>query len=162
MICPGCRATLSLRRLRSISVEHRWGKRLRLELSVSLQWVPHSFASGRLRDVSLSGAYIEGVPVLPLWTEIYVHLDGIGCGECSAVKAYVIRNEPGGIAVEWSDFAPREVHRLIGDASVPKKRESARDELNSFDFFSRHARDPLQRSDFPPASAVQGLSAALP
>jgi hypothetical protein len=145
-----------------MNVEHRWGKRIPLDLSVSLQWGPHSLASGRLRNVSLSGAYVEGLPLLPVWTEVYVHLDGIGCGECSPVKAYVIRNEPGGLAVEWSEFAPNGVHRLIGEATVTARRESARDELDSVGFLSRHARDPLQRSDLPPASAVQGLSAALP
>ena len=50
-------------------MEHRWGKRVPTDLKVRLEWRPDGLAIGRLRDFSLSGAYVEGVPPLPQWTE---------------------------------------------------------------------------------------------
>lgn len=84
-------------------------------LEVGIDWRTRTVAVGRLRDLSLSGAYVEGVPSLPLWSEVYVEFSGIWREPVQAnrAKGYVVRNEPGGFAVEWCEFAPREVLRLV-------------------------------------------------
>ena len=43
-------------------MEHRWGQRLAVDRVVRFEAPPQAPTTGRLRDVSLSGAYVEGVP----------------------------------------------------------------------------------------------------
>ena len=38
------------------------------------------------------------------------------------MKGYVIRSEPAGLAVEWREFAPQEVRRLVGDPAIVSRR----------------------------------------
>ncbi len=148
-------------------MEHRWGKRIPTQLSVRLRWRPDSFAVGRLRDVSLSGGFVEGVPSrLSAWTEVHVQIEQVGFhgGECRPVRGYVVRSEATGVAVEWCEFAPPEIRSLIDGAAgftTHAQVQAAREGLQS-GFFSRQVRDPLQRSDPPSAGAVQGFEAALP
>jgi hypothetical protein len=103
-------------------VEHRWGKRVPLELTVTLDWGMSKGVVGRLRDVSVSGVYIEGGRLIPLWAEVDVEFQGLTGkqGEWDRVKGCVVRSEPDGVAVEWADFAPRAVRRVVAafDRSV--------------------------------------------
>lgn len=136
-------------------MEHRWGKRVPLDLTVTLDWGVSKGLAGHLRDVSLSGGYIEGVRLIPLWAGVYVELQGLTGkqGEWDRVKGYVVRSEPNGVALEWADFAPRAVRRLVAafDRSVIAA-VNARKEYSSSDdgvcasrsrLFSRQVRDPL-------------------
>jgi hypothetical protein len=153
-------------------VEHRWGKRVSLDLTVTLDWGVSKGLAGRLRDVSLSGGYIQRVRLIPLWAEVYVELQGLTGtqGESDRVKGYVVRSEPNGVALEWADFAPRAVRRIVAAfdgsaiAAVNARKEYSRsdDGVCVSRFFSRQVRDPLQCSDLPPASTVQGLRTAPP
>ena len=101
--------------LEGITVEHRWGKRVPLDLMVTLDWGVAKGVAGRLRDASLSGGYVEGVRLIPLWAEVCVDFPGV-CGSQAAsnrVTGNVVRSEPDGIAVEWTEFAPPAVRRII-------------------------------------------------
>lgn len=96
-------------------MEHRWGFRNLLDMSVSLEGFPNLLALARLRNVSSSGAYIETGAAPPLDSRVLVEL---GCradpggGRCR-VPAYVIRRDERGIGVEWCEFAPQPVLTLI-------------------------------------------------
>lgn len=100
-------------------------------------WRPDSCALGRLRDVSLSGGFVEGVPSrLPAWTEVYVQLGQMGFhgSECTPVKGYVVRSEATGVALEWCEFAPPEIRSLIDRApgfTTPAEVQAAREGLQS-------------------------------
>jgi hypothetical protein len=76
---------------------------------------PHAPTTGRLRDVSLSGAYVEGVPFLPILSQVTLDLERLE-GDRRAlnrVAAHVVRNETGGVGLEWDEFAPEAVRTLI-------------------------------------------------
>src|SRR5579872_4155884 len=74
-------------------MEHRWGERHVIERMVSLR------AGGwrvlaRLRNMSSSGAYLQ-------------------CAVPSANVAHIVRRTSDGIGVEWGEFAPRSVMRML-------------------------------------------------
>lgn len=96
-------------------MEHRWGTRQLLDVSVGLEGLP-SFA--RLRNVSSSGAYLETRASPALDSRVLLELRcGLGRdgGRCR-VAAYVVRRDERGIGVEWCEFAPQPVLALITSA----------------------------------------------
>lgn len=99
-------------------MEHRWGIRHPLELSVRLEGLPNLLTFARLRNVSSSGAYIETRAAPALDSRIWVELglrSGSGEGR-RRILAYVVRRDERGIGLEWSEFAPRAVLALMTTA----------------------------------------------
>lgn len=100
-------------------MEHRWGRRVAtsvvVRLEVRLDARPGVLTSGRLRNASLSGGYVEGVAPLPVMTCVHVELEwGSGKREKTGrVRAHVVRSDSGGLGVEWADFAPAAIRTLI-------------------------------------------------
>lgn len=96
-------------------MEHRWGLRREIDRAVHL-WTPTGVAAaGRLRNISISGAFVVStLPALPM-TPVRINVKPLtGEGKVNLVlAAQVIRCEPDGFAVEWSDFAPATVRALI-------------------------------------------------
>lgn len=96
-------------------MEHRWGIRHLLDVSVRLEGLP-SFA--RLRNASSSGAYLETRAAPALDSRVLLELRcGLGRdgGRCR-VAAYIVRRDERGIGVEWCEFAPQPVLALITSA----------------------------------------------
>lgn len=99
-------------------MEHRWGLRYSLDMSVRLEGHPNLLAFARLRNVSSSGAYIETGAAPALDSRILLEL---GCrprpgdSRCR-IPAYVARRDERGIGVEWCEFAPQSVLTLIATA----------------------------------------------
>jgi hypothetical protein len=97
-------------------MEHRWGIRYLLDVSVRLQGLPNLVAFGKLRNVSSSGAYVEikAAPALDsrVLLELGCRLAGARSGHCRA-PAYVVRKDERGIGVEWCEFAPEPALALI-------------------------------------------------
>lgn len=93
-------------------MEHRWGRRKAAELDVRLRGSPGAIGFGSLRDVSLSGAYVRTSLFLPL----------LGCVTVSVgndeVPAQVVRRDGKGLGLEWEEFAPRVIGRLLGYSSA--------------------------------------------
>ena len=83
-------------------LEHRWGRRAKCRARVRLSTSAGITGSGRIRNISSSGAFIETAAELPL----YVKVDLVIFGNESAVHpvelaATVVRVEGDGIGVEW-------------------------------------------------------------
>lgn len=94
-------------------MEHRWGKRILLEIPVRLDVRPD--AVNWTRNVSVSGAFIDTAPLVPVLGLLQV---GIMCGDGSRtefqrVPAYVVRVSDGGLGVEWCTFAPEPIRALL-------------------------------------------------
>ena len=99
-------------------MEHRWGMRRLCRASVSVSAGPGAVANGRLRNVSMSGAFIETDLPLPVFAQVSVSLrrdDGADHG--IEFTATVVRTEPGGVGVEWCETADCSICRLMGCAS---------------------------------------------
>lgn len=100
-------------------MEHRWGERVLLDLPAWLDARPDLIAVGRLRNVSLSGGYVETGAMVPLGTRLHVELEWIYWerAENRRVPAYVVRSDENGLGLEWCDFAPGWIALLISTHS---------------------------------------------
>jgi hypothetical protein len=67
----------------------------------------------RLRDVSVSGAFLETGAILRTFSSVDVQFRTHRGGSSRVLSAHVVRTTPDGVGVEWREFAPREVSRLM-------------------------------------------------
>ena len=94
-------------------MEHRWGWRLRVDLTVRVGDATGKMSIARLRDVSVSGAFLETAAMLRAHTCVDVQFRTHLGSNSRPLPAHVVRTTPDGVAVEWSEFAPHEVARLM-------------------------------------------------
>jgi hypothetical protein len=100
-------------------MEHRWGKRAPIRMVVQLECEPHGreplSGSGCVRDVSVSGAFIEtNLPVPPLLA-IRMTFQYFARGRLTrySIPGFVMRVEADGIGIEWSELAPVKVVQML-------------------------------------------------
>jgi hypothetical protein len=94
-------------------MEHRWGWRLRVDLNARVGDASGLTNLARLRDVSVSGAFIETAAPVPAFGAIDVQFRTHRGNDSRWLEAHVVRTTPEGVAVEWAEFAPREISRLM-------------------------------------------------
>lgn len=96
-------------------MEHRFGTRRPLSLPVRLDKRGETLAFGRMLNVSLSGAYIETTRIFqPLMQiEIYCGRFSGDPARASGIAAYMARKTITGVGVEWCEFAPAAIRRLM-------------------------------------------------
>ena len=100
-------------------MEHRWGRRIACGTRVRLSASVGVGGAGRLRDVSMSGAFIETAVDLPLYARVAItvlHADRESLREVELL-ANVARVGDDGVGVEWCETAPREICPLLGCAA---------------------------------------------
>lgn len=100
-------------------MEHRWGHRISVDIGVRLSFASHLVAVGRLREVSISGAFLRTTAVLPLLS--YIQLLGLTSASptaCRPLDAYVARRGPSGFALEWPELAPAELEPFLAAMGV--------------------------------------------
>ena len=96
-------------------MEHRWGRRISLEVPVRLDLAGRSMGRGLLRNASISGALIETPLELPVYTNLVVALPAT-CGAASGpveLAACVVRHEVATLAVEWRDMACDPIVKML-------------------------------------------------
>lgn len=140
-------------------MEHRWGFRYLLDVSVRLEGLPKS---ARLRNISSSGAYVETGATPALDSRVLLELGcRLGAGEGRGrVPAYVVRRDERGIGVEWCEFAPRPVLTLIAaawqaDVFEPREHRVASQALSPV-----RERKPTARAGAWPNRSVGARSSA--
>ncbi|HEX5460932.1 MAG TPA: PilZ domain-containing protein [Steroidobacteraceae bacterium] len=94
-------------------MEHRWGVRHPLDVSVRLDGRPHLPTFARLKNASSSGAYLETRTAPPMLSQVWVELGWDRRDDSKRIAAYVVRTDQDGIGLEWCDFAPRAIVALI-------------------------------------------------
>jgi hypothetical protein len=87
-------------------MEHRWGERMTVDVPVKVRCGHSPEIAANLCDLSISGALVATDARLPLASRIEVELAGTG------VPAWVVRRDPGRVALEWCELAPRPVLAL--------------------------------------------------
>jgi PilZ domain len=103
-------------------MEHRWGERVPINFPVRLKSHPFIKRDGRLTNLSVSGAYIETAAHLRTLGRIEVSIPASRWTkhEGSVISGYVMRKYPRGFGIEWCEFAPASVSRLL--RTVVKRR----------------------------------------
>jgi hypothetical protein len=100
-------------------MEHRWGKRLAVDIPVRLSLPLLSAKRGRLTNVSLSGGFITTPVDVRILCRMLVAFDSPWGSQHDAitVPAYVARRDEHGVGVEWCEFAPAIVAELVKNAT---------------------------------------------
>jgi hypothetical protein len=96
-------------------MEHRWGQRMRCQANVRLSAGNGIGGSGRVRDVSTSGAFIETAVDLPMHARVMLTVSGNESAthevEIAAIVARVGRD---GIGVEWCETPAGSICPVLG------------------------------------------------
>ena len=85
-------------------MEHRWGQRLSCQARVRISAGGGISGTGRVRDVSSSGAFIESPLALPIQTRVVLWVPGNESSTRAVeIAAVVVRVARDGIGVEWCE-----------------------------------------------------------
>jgi hypothetical protein len=95
-------------------MEHRWGRRVSLQVPVRLGMGTRPIGEGRIENVSLSGALVRTPAQIPLWARVDVALSR---AHDTSICAQVVREAPNGIALEWCEYAPPVIGELLSRAT---------------------------------------------
>ncbi len=98
-------------------MDHRWGKRIPVDIEVRLACGSGVIGRGRLANVSSSGAFVRGDLAIPLLSRLRVTAEvrtTRGTHRLEA-SAFVTRHAPNGTGLEWLDLAPAALAELIAD-----------------------------------------------
>jgi hypothetical protein len=96
-------------------MDHRWGKRLVANLDVRYCAADGPIESGRLRDLSTSGGYLETVRALPVFSMIEVCVPQESAPDARArdLRAYIVRRDAEGVGFEWDELHSGTVAELM-------------------------------------------------
>src|SRR5665213_175776 len=97
-------------------MDHRWGNRIAIHIPVRMVNPNTSAAAvGHLINVSLDGALVAGSPEAHIGARIQISLampEAVAaCG--SWIDAYLVRKAGAAVALQWAEFAPREIVALV-------------------------------------------------
>jgi hypothetical protein len=137
-------------------MEHRWGERFAVRMTVELSSGSAPPVAGSLENVSASGAFVrteEGGP--PRGPVVVILREEISDRVRAArLAAYVVRETESGVGIEWCEFAPRAVRELM----MHGRDDSGADQARSRK--ARTARRPSRESNT--VMLPRALSAAEP
>jgi hypothetical protein len=102
-------------------MEHRWGKRIAVDIGVRISAWPSTIGVGRIVDVSMSGAWIRAHLNLSVLSRVMIILDSSPAGkqQPSSIGAYVTRTSREGFGVEWYELDPPSLSKLLHPAAFP-------------------------------------------
>jgi hypothetical protein len=89
-------------------MEHRFGHRVSTQLRVGIGVSSQSHSTGRLRNVSVSGAFVQTHLRPPSIVRLRVYFDeqhSHGSFKFG-LDAYLVRSTPEGLGLEWMDSEP--------------------------------------------------------
>ncbi len=94
-------------------MEHRWGKRSSVDVPVTLHLGSGTAVQGRITNVSVSGAWVLTELQLPPFSRVVVELEDSDYPRTQTVAAYVARESREGLGLEWTEFSPRGIAKLL-------------------------------------------------
>lgn len=97
------------------TMEHRWGVRRPCRARVCLSCGGGVTGTGTLRDVSISGAFLETALSLPLFCQVAIvaHHDD-DPEHVAEVNAAVVRREGDGVGIEWCEAVTGSICARLG------------------------------------------------
>ncbi len=107
-------------------MEHRWGRRSAANVAVTLHSGAGSAVRGRIVNVSLSGALVSTDVRLPAFTQLIVELESPRPSDSpvEAISAFVVRDSPRGVALEWTEFSPPAIAALLRRPAAKLSRDA--------------------------------------
>jgi hypothetical protein len=95
------------------TMEHRWGRRKSTDVAVRFVATPATIGTGKIVNISLTGAFLETRAQLRLLSLVHLELSGAVSGGDQAsggdqenlLVASVVRQTPLGVGLEWCDSA---------------------------------------------------------
>jgi hypothetical protein len=101
--------------------ERRWGPRIQVDLPVRLSLDAGRVETGRMRNLSISGALIECAAELPTFTPLRVEVlaGSEAIHDRIELGARVVRAEHPCLGIEWREFEPQALVDLIKASSMP-------------------------------------------
>jgi hypothetical protein len=101
-------------------IEHRWGKRVRVNIPVQVTAPALAGIDGRVKNLSLSGALMRADFDLRLHALIEVTIKLPPPSQrAEVVQAHVSRKFKEDVGVEWCEFAPSAIKALLRSPSIP-------------------------------------------
>jgi PilZ domain len=98
----------------------RWGDRVRVDIPVRVSVNAIADAGARLKNLSLSGAFVKADVDLGLHAQIQVSIRmPLPSQRAAQITAFVSRKTKEGVGVEWCEFAPSVVKDLLRSPSIP-------------------------------------------
>ncbi len=96
-------------------MEHRWGCRISTDFAVRLVALPATIGTGRMLNVSQTGAFVQTSVACPVLSVVYVELVASPATAfgLSRIAACLVRRSAGGVGLEWCDLAPDAVDQLL-------------------------------------------------
>lgn len=106
-------------------MEHRWGERVGVDIPVRITGHPFSVRTGRLSNLSVSGAFIRADVDVRLLSRILVaiELPHRLKRDAPMIPAFVARKLKDGIGIEWCEFKPPAISRLL-QSSIARYRRT--------------------------------------
>jgi hypothetical protein len=95
-------------------MEHRWGQRVPCRLRVRLSVGAGIGGAGRLRDVSMSGAFVETAVTLPVYAPVEVVVLHDSSDREIEITGWVVRADEGGAGIEWCDTQQGSICTILG------------------------------------------------
>jgi hypothetical protein len=98
---------------------HRWSQRIAVDIPVQVAAHASPAIRGHLKNLSLSGAFMEADHELRLhaYIEISIVLPEMG-RNATRIMARVTRKSRDAVGVEWCEFAPNAVKDLLRSPSI--------------------------------------------
>ena len=100
-------------------MERRWGNRLLLNERVRVTRDRLVLGFACLYEVSLSGAFLKAPWPLRTMTRICVLLPDRNGDSTIRLEAFVVREDAGGVGLEWCDFAPPVIAHIMEASERP-------------------------------------------
>ena len=96
-------------------MEHRWGERVFVHVTVELSCGALPPVAGLLQNVSSSGAFVRTQGARPPRGPVEITLLRAIEERRSSMRlpAYIVRESETGVGIEWCEFAPRVVRELM-------------------------------------------------
>ena len=96
-------------------MEHRWGHRMPCRAKVQISGGTGLNGAGRVRDISLSGAFIETALDLPVYSRVnLVVLGNESADRPIEITASVSRVARDGVGIEWCETPAGSVCDVVG------------------------------------------------
>lgn len=120
-------------------MEHRWGERVSVRLTVELSCGAAAPVTGLLENVSSSGAFVRthGCRLPRGAVEVALVTGGTDRKSRVRLPAYIVRESDLGVGIEWCEFAPRAVRELMARG----RRAGARSRVRASASKRRPARE---------------------
>jgi hypothetical protein len=115
------------------AMDHRWGLRITIDAPVLLIYPAHATGTGRMTEVSMSGALVRTDFAPPDLAWIHI------AGGIEETEAYAVRRGLHWIAVEWVEFSPLPIRALLAPLTATRIRLPDAREKSTHFFIRRSA-----------------------